>query len=240
LISFGALAGGHFRSYRHWHDLIIAELIQQGQITEVQVAGKDLSMDLASYLELRSDIGFSISSHGTSNGLPLKGVFLYLIWAAEAAMVLGVALAMTLEAARAPYCETCDDWVRDERVARTVAKVGPEQLKRWKEASVVQTLVDPPMEELAPEGAPSVLYKIKRCLKCQQFAYLTIQTSETKIDGHGRAQTTSKNLWEFVKLNPHELERLESAARDATSSKSGEDERQNGSAARTTAPVTPS
>jgi hypothetical protein len=58
---------------------------------------------------LRARAGQKISNHG-SGGIQITGIGMWILWAVEAAFVIGVALSMTAPIAREPFCETCGRW----------------------------------------------------------------------------------------------------------------------------------
>lgn len=149
-------------------------------------------------------------SLGHSRGENVSGTFLWLIWAGEAATILGTALVVARKfAGELPFCERCERWC-EKPVA--VARVNPgdaAQLRRTMEAGDYAYL-----RSLVPAGQIGTTWwrlDHHRCAGCDQLHTITVTEVRQQTDRRGRTTEKSKVLVHRLLATPEQVQSLRAA-----------------------------
>jgi hypothetical protein len=151
-----------------------------------------------------------INRYGTwtfDNGkTPTTGWQLWVVWAIEAALVIGIGIAVTIFVQRLhPYCETCGQWCR--RTARLyLAPVADVlQLKGQVEAKNLQAL-----EGLGPgsKRGDHTHIELDSCSTCGQFHTLSVGQVTVRRKKFGQPQVASQKLVRQMIVGAEEAQRI--------------------------------
>lgn len=147
----------------------------------------------------------------TTDKSNVSGVFLYIVWLGEAALIFGSAIwAARLFATDRPFCETCDAWcAKGEAIAR-VAPAPADQLRPRLEARDFQYLRD-----LAPHARSDSYVELThhQCRSCGRLHTLTATLVTITAGSRGRNNTKRKVLVDKLLLTPEEFGAANAAAR---------------------------
>jgi hypothetical protein len=180
-----ALAASHVYEYINMH-------IAAG----VPVRG---GMPVWDYVRMRTDTGWSFGRSGS--GIPIRGVFVWIIWGAEAALlVLGGLFGVSASAA--PFCEACGRWADREKAKFTVKGPSEESLGGVKGATDLVAVLD--VRE-GPEDGKELVYSLRDCPNCARFPTLTVKLRTTVQKGKQKS-TTTKALRQSILLDGEEAE----------------------------------
>ncbi|MCX5662160.1 MAG: hypothetical protein NTW19_20985 [Planctomycetota bacterium] len=228
LLGFAALVAAHAVNYldcramfareamseatqKGWKTLADAGMAEGGNGTEgangaetADLAKVPLSADLFAHLytfdahrATRAASGWTIGRHGS--GIPITGLFVYLIWLIEAGLLVGGAAMGGMEGARAPFDETGNAWMEQTEVHK-VASTTAELAKQIADADEVDRVTTP-----APTIKNNVVglsYKLARPKDPAEPAFLSIEQETRSMDKHGKEQTSSKTIHSWVLLTP--------------------------------------
>ena len=95
-----------------------------------------------SHFQKRADEGMVI---GRGNGAPIKGVFMYLLWAIELAIVLFMGWMGPVTAAQKPYSEKLGMWADETEEAMRLPISSDEMVEQIKAATTVEELLEIPI-----------------------------------------------------------------------------------------------
>lgn len=142
----------------------------------------DVQLRLAHFIDYRLQTGWSLSNH-SSNGIPITGWGVGLVWLAEAALIVWLAASLARSAASEPYCERCSIWtVPRKLVVRGLSRTDAEQ--RLADPSALVTL--------QPGTGPTLLrYTANVCPGCRDRGWLTVE--EVQIVRKGRKTEEKKH-----------------------------------------------
>ncbi len=150
----------------------------------------------------------SSSSSQTNNNT--TGVFLALIWLAEAATLIGGALVVGRAMLHSlPFCDACDRWCEKPKVVHTTALADPAAVRQRLEAgdfAYVATL-----GPATPEAG--LTFRHHACGGCGRLNTLSVSTRQVVRDKRGRVrQNKSKMFVDKLLVTPADLARLTPAA----------------------------
>ena len=137
---------------------------QQAQIrSRLEKQATPLAM-LLIYEESAAEVGTTIGRPGSGGGIPIKGVFYWLLRGTELLLVVLASAAIASGAAGEPFCEGCKKWQED----KTVMKIHPAQ-----NALLAQSIAARDWNGLmdTPQGAATdekniTTVKVTRCPSC--------------------------------------------------------------------------
>ncbi len=184
-----AVAAGHYWTYT------------------MTVASVQRPVGFMEYVDARVATGWSIG-RGASGGIPISGVFVYIVWLIEAAIVMvggwigGMAGAMT------PFCESCNIWATTRVLKFTVPGLSSPSVSVLLDAPAVESLLSPPMAEIAKGSPSAVTYTVEHCAACAQTAFLSLEHKETTKDKRGKAQVKATSLHKHVAIAPVHVDAL--------------------------------
>jgi hypothetical protein len=212
------LAFGVIGMYVSWAADMLARLgVQNGLIAK---QGWDLCICafypdvLWRYVQFFYDNGFWTLGHHGGNGDVVKGVFLAVIWIAEAAAVLGCATVCAYAMSNAlPFCETCNRWTVLHKAVRQLLPVGVrEDSLRRATAGDVDALTELVRAE---SGARTCLQlDLASCPACQQSNFLSIRMVQRTVDSKGKEQVKKTTLLKDLMLEAADVPRVRQAGRD--------------------------
>ena len=157
------------------------------------------------YLEWRADNGFSI---GKGKGVPITGFAVYALWMVEGLIfLLGVSLPMR-KAARKPYCEGCQAWADNHKLAFEVAAPGKATVKTIEKAKELSDLVpDPSKEETDKQYDTRLVYSVLGCASCAAVDHLNVDYYFTVMENKAPKEK-SKRLQASILVGADELEAI--------------------------------
>ena len=146
-------------------------------------------MDQVSFLghfKARANQGMAIGRRG--NGAPMKGVFIYSIWAIELGIVLYLGLMPSVNAAKEPYSEKLGMWADETEEAMYLPISSNEMVEQIKSATTVEELLEIPI----PKSLGSqrhAMYDIHSVPGVEmEDAYLSVKLLIKSIDKEGKEQ----------------------------------------------------
>ena len=151
-------------------------------------------------------IGSTSSSSGNTN---TSGAFLWVIWAAEAAMLVGVPLMVGKSMLSSkPFCDGCDRWCDGPTVVRATGVPAGGDV-----ADVRRRLEAADFAYPATLGPPSATDRLTfarhGCDRCGKLNTLTVSRKTIRVDRKGRArQATTKVLVNKLLVSREDLARL--------------------------------
>lgn len=140
------------------------------------------------------------------DGATVSGIFLWCIWAAEAAcVILGTGFIAWSTQADLVFCEACDQWADDE----SLHHLAPLDLVASNE--LAQALRDGQYDALGSVGFLHgedawTRVKLVRCEGCTKSQYLTLSRVTCAPDSDGDMQETEEKLVENLWVSPDLLE----------------------------------
>jgi hypothetical protein len=160
-----------------------AAILASHYVAWQEAAAGDPNFTPAQYLAAATSAGWTL----TPLGMPdLSGLTVYLIWALEAGIVLGLAGWLGCKTAAEPYCESCGRWANRRLGRATIRSPGSAGLEQIRSAASVETLlhVPPPGPDAGGElGKDEVVYALRGCTRCSGTGTLTVEWIAVKL-GH--------------------------------------------------------
>jgi hypothetical protein len=141
---------------------------------------------------------------GLSSGEATKGWELWLIWAAEAVVVIAAAIGAGFAVLQhRPFCETCSRWCH--RGARFLLAPPPDvrQLKLQLESNDLR-----PLEALGTgsKGGDHLIASLYSCAQCNQFHTLSLTNVTIRRNKLGQARINSKTIVQQLLVGPGQAE----------------------------------
>lgn len=123
-----------------------------------------------------------------------------IIWAAEAVLILVAVKVMASGTSQEPYCETCQDWMAAQELAkrapfgRSLEEVAPLGAA-LKQGDLQPLLALPAAEEMSADFTQAKLY---HCEGCGQHLFLSV-TVEYCVPSEGEDEDDDHEEWEIVR-----------------------------------------
>lgn len=132
-------------------------------------------------------------SWGMKSGGNITGIFLALVWAAEAGIVLVFATTMARGFVQdTPYCEKTRCWLDEEKKINTLESItDTAQLAALRSGDIMPIVSAKPKPETAPTFTRLLL---KRSPQCKVFCTLRVQDVTLSVDGKGNVTEKVINL----------------------------------------------
>lgn len=129
------------------------------------------------------------------------GGTLYLIWIAEAAIILvGTIMAVAAGRGSIPYCESCDKWLKSKQITERVKGIAnPIGFRQEMEGKNYDALKQLPEADPAARNRTSI--QLLSCQACNNQHYLTIDKIERSVDSDGKAKEQTTRVLENLKLD---------------------------------------
>ncbi len=134
-------------------------------------------------------------------GFTPTGGTLYLVWLAEAAIILfGVVTAVSAGRGSKPYCESCDQWLSAKHLTERVKGIAnPIGFRKEMESKNYEALKNLPEADPAARNRTSV--QLMSCSGCNNQHYLTIDKIERSVDSDGKVKEETTRVLENLKLD---------------------------------------
>jgi len=168
----------------------------------------DQELTFTKHIEYRVEQGWEIGKPGRNGGLPLKGPFVYLIWALELGIIAWSAISMPAAAAREPYSEKLDQWASEEEVVMTLPVTSGEMVAKIKSANTVDELMDIPIPK-TDESNQFAVYRVNS-IEGQEMedAYLSVDLMTLSLDKNGEQTAETKPLVQHAVFSSQQREQL--------------------------------
>lgn len=198
LVALVVAAASLYFSWAVWVSVLLGK-------ADLQVGVLELAQQPAGLWEIVNKVN-EVGAWKISNST-VSGGFLWLIWAAEAAIVLGGAvIAAAGMLGTSPFCESCQSWCSHTKGLITVADVEPAELKGRVEArdfDYVKGLA--PKTEGQRDWARFDLYE---CPGCGKTNTLSVVRESITTDKKGNNSTNSSAVVKHLLLDKSEVYRL--------------------------------
>ena len=135
-----------------------------------------------------------------------SGVFLWLVWLGEAAIIMGVAYWLAHRQASEPFSETSDEWAATEHLARPLNYVQDVPgIRAALESGHFEQLVPYDGQSATGSFARLQLHHAPNASDCH---YLTLQNVATKRDKKGKGTQQAKTVLKYLALSPATYQQL--------------------------------
>lgn len=177
-------------------------------------------LTLASRPALLLDVILKLNETGAwsigRGGIPVTGLFLWVVWGAEALTVLVAPTVMVRAALTSePFCEHCDEWCYEDKGLVTLLSAGRDELRRRLEAKDFEYLKTVGARQ---EGDWELCkLSLYHCKQCDRTNALTVKHETTTFDSKGRSKTNSTVFVKQLLLNASEAEDLRRVSHEMTS-----------------------
>jgi hypothetical protein len=165
-----------------------------------EAAAGDPNFTPAQYLAAATTAGWTLTPFGMPD---LSGLTVYLIWALEAGIVLGLAGWLGCKAAAEPYCESCRRWANRRLGRATIRSPGSAGLEQIRSAASVETLlhVPPPGPDAGGElGKDELVYTLRGCNRCSATGTLTVEWIAVRLGLRQQERRYYRALQEIMAL----------------------------------------
>ena len=209
LMTVSALGAKYYFQYQNILGEVVDSEMQQLEIPEAQraefTAAVAEELTFVEHLKLRSNIGWEIGRNG---GMPIQGVFVYLIWLVELGIVGYFAVKMPTSRAREPYSEKLDAWASEVEQVMTLPITSEEMVTKIKAATSVDELLELPIPE-TDESHQFAVY-IVNSIEGEELedAYLSVQLVTLSINSKGEQETQEEPLVTYAILSSEQRHQL--------------------------------
>ena len=143
---------------------------------------------------------------GLDSSSATKGWQLWFIWAGEAFLIVGVAIAVGFAVVRQrPFCEACSRWCRDGARVLLAPPPDAQQLKLQVETNDLR-----PLEALGPgrKTDDHLIVALHSCDQCNQFHTLTLTQMSMHRKKFGHPRVSAKTIVRQLLVGPGEAQTL--------------------------------
>ena len=206
LCGFGVIAK-HYVQYELWvgevTDAEIAFEISEGTLprdqpedvrNKIRKEVRNWVRDKVSFLshfQKRADEGIVI---GRGNGAPIKGIFMYLLWAVELGIVLFMGWMAPVTAAKKPYSEKLGMWADESEEAMRLPISSDEMVERIRSATTVEELLEIPIPKDI-DNQRYALYEVHSVAGEElEDAYLSVSLFVRSFDQDGEQKLDETKL----------------------------------------------
>lgn len=144
----------------------------------------------------------------TMFGFPVSGIFLWLVWAIEALIILILPLITAWGFVSDPFCETCNRWTEEEKAVRefkcAASKDELKEIVRRKDYGALLQF---------PRRAGDLIFfraDVQKCSNCNVFHVLKVEEITLKIDENGKTSESKSPVVENLLINASEMVALRS------------------------------
>jgi hypothetical protein len=175
------------------------------------------AFSLAVHPTVLLNIILSVNEHGawSISKTPVTGIFLWVIWGAEALIVLiGPPVLAWGVLTSEPFCEFCGEWCDEDKGLVSLAQSEQVGLRRTFESKEFERLKAVGAKE---SGAPD-WYKLDlhHCKSCDRTNTLTVKSQKITFDSKGNAKVKTSDFITKLLLAPAEVEDLRRVSRELT------------------------
>lgn len=151
---------------------------------------------------------------------PVTGIPLGIIWAIEAAIIVGASTLLAGSTASTPYCESCGEWTEEtEDFKRLLPPENEYALQQLCEGNL-DVLTE--FTACAPGKPLSIRLDVHACPECADTRYLTVNLAKLTVNDEGEESDDTTTVVENMVLNAEKMEWLERTC-DALSTENGSD-----------------
>ncbi len=195
--ALAAVAASHVVNYR----IVIGEVQKELAADGVSASDVEAKLDFQSFLRLRADTGWTIGKSGS--GMPISGVFVWLVWLIELGAVTGTSAVLANMQVNKPFCENCDQWAVPEHVGSlTPAAYTP--LKSAIAGDNMEAVISPTRD---PKSDKTAVFTLHRCPACRQSTFLSCKVTY-KVMEKGKATEKSEDVFDFIAVDEGQIETL--------------------------------
>ncbi len=143
----------------------------------------------------------------TLSGSTPTGIVLWVLWALEAAVIVGVAVVVARSLILAdPFCESCEAWCKKVEGACQVKAADPAEIKQRMESKDFSYLEK--MGAVEPGGAAWVRLDLHSCPACHGANTLSAESVTLAVDKRGKKTKTTKTLIAKLLVSPAEADAI--------------------------------
>ena len=178
------------------------------------------ALTLASQPSTLLEVILRVNEHGAwsigrGSKTPVTGVFLWIVWAVEAGIVLVVPPVLAWGVLNSePFCEFCGEWGEEDKGLVSLGQAEPASLKQVFESKQFERLKSVGAKD--PAAADWYTLDLHRCKRCDRTNTLTVKSEKITFDAKGNAKTESKTLFSKLSLSQPEVEELRRVSRELT------------------------
>ncbi len=150
------------------------------------------------HIQMRAGDGWALGRGG--KGLPIKGIFVYLIWLIEAVIVTFITYSATSDAATAPYSEQSDKWADEATVVMTLPVTDDAMVTQIRSAATLDQLLSIPVPK-TDQSQRFAVYTVNSIPGEElEDAYVSVKLVTHSVNSKGEAQTSEEPLVKFATL----------------------------------------
>jgi len=216
LIGAGAVGTKHWFQYKHRLNLAVNSVAKQHGDEAAKSARKllEATITFKEYIKDRLQTGWSVGRVGrsASSRAPAKGLFVWLVWALEAGMIILGCVAGLRTIAGEPFSESSGQWADEERLL--LAYNIPEHVPVYEDVETLDDLLDFP--EATDHSPRSLRYILKSVPgDDEEDSFLSVVNRHVSYDKEGKENKSDSTLFENVVVTAAQradlLERLSEA-----------------------------
>lgn len=212
LVGAAGAACTHYFAYENALGEAVVEIRKEDpSVTEADIRRE---ITFSKYLEIRADEGWSIGRRTSSGsgGLPIAGIFVYLVWLIEAGVIVAGPFLGAKSAGNTPYCERPDCWAdKTERVVRLAGQTR-DSVAALAAADAVDDLIILPTATTASPNSNYIVYDLQTAPNHSEEAFLTIAQETTSLNKEGKEERKLEVIWPCIILTPAQVLSLREAA----------------------------
>jgi hypothetical protein len=159
------------------------------------------------HLQDRTAFGWTID-RGGGGGLPIKGVFVYLIWLIEVGIIYYFAAATPTSAAREPYSEQTNKWASESQIIMTLPISNEEMVAKIKMAKSVDDLLELPIPKTDQSNRFAVYTVNSIPGEEMEDAYLSVDLLTYAVNDKGEEENKEQAMVRYAILPTAKREHL--------------------------------
>lgn len=198
IVTAMAVVIGLFAVYASWVVWLYAMLQRAGVVVSV--------LDIIAYPAASWELILALNDEGAwslSNFTP-TGIVLWLIWLAEAVIIVGGTILFARRALADPFCEECSRWTtRTDAVARTATGDADQLVQSLERHDMGHFETLGPRDEEQPVWLRADLHT---CPTCRKFNTLSVSACAIKVDGKGNTSVEAKEFVRQLIISPEEAQ----------------------------------
>lgn len=215
LTVFGAVAA----MYAHWvvwADLIInsTEVMGTERMGIVKSSTNlDQLLPIAAHPGLLFDLMVEVNEYGTWGlfNATVSGLFLWIIWALEAIIVVVGSIMFSVGQAKQPFCERSDKWFKERQLPAMSSIISKEDLVEELEQGKDQILSTLFLHDIVVDNTSYSQFTVFSSDHDEN--YLSVQNMKKVVDNKGEVKYDEDPIIELISISPKTLKLLEGVQR---------------------------